>query len=104
MVYLMQFPFLRTQPNEDSKKLGLAPGATFLTQHHLNPYPPIVSSALLTHVAYDEGDWIVSFSGCKIFSSQEVCNALFFNYFMMVHGTDIGAMRSQRPSDRISDR
>ena len=34
-------------------------------------YPPLVSSALLTHTTFEPGDFIVSFSGCKIYSSQE---------------------------------
>ena len=34
-------------------------------------YPPLVSSALLTHSTFESGDFIVSFSGCKIYSSQE---------------------------------
>jgi len=39
---------------------------------------------LLTHIEYEAGDNIIAFSGCKIFASQEVCNALVVNYFMQV--------------------
>ena len=76
MVYLAQLPFSHSTSN-----WGMAPGALLANQRHFNPYPHLVSSALLTHVAFEENDFIISFSGCKIYSSQDVCNALFFNYF-----------------------
>jgi hypothetical protein len=92
MVYLLQMPFARETFN-----YGFAPRVVLLSQKHINPYPHLVASALLTHVAYEDGgssmqnipkanrpalqDYIISFSGCKIYSSQDVCNALFFNYF-----------------------
>lgn len=91
MVYLIQFPFFGSDVD-----LGIAPGAKYVTQHHVNPYPPLIASALLTHKAYEPGDWIVSFSGCKIHSSQEVCNYIMLNYFTMAHGRDIGEMKKQR--------
>merc|ERR1712113_312840 len=64
---------------------GYAPACVMLSQRHLNAYPPIVASALRTHEAFDAGDFIVSFSGCKVYSSQEVCNQLFMSYFFQVH-------------------
>ncbi|CAD7925363.1 unnamed protein product [Amoebophrya sp. A120] len=75
MVYLIQMPFA------NEKHWAVAPAVSLLDQKHINPYPHLVSSALLTHIAYEESDYIISFSGCKIYSSQDVCNALFFNYF-----------------------
>eukprot|EP00392_Amoebophrya_sp_AT5.2_P004161 g4169.t1 len=75
MVYLIQMPFA------NEKHWAVAPAVSLLDQKHINPYPHLVSSALLTHVAFDDSDYIISFSGCKIYSSQDVCNALFFNYF-----------------------
>ncbi|CAD7942604.1 unnamed protein product [Amoebophrya sp. A25] len=75
MVYLIQMPFA------NEKNWAVAPAVSLLDQRHINPYPHLVSSALLTHVAFEPDDYIISFSGCKIYSSQDVCNALFFNYF-----------------------
>ena len=56
----------------------------YLTQKHINGYPPIVSMMLKTHVPFDQGDYIVSFSGCKIFNSQQMCNMLFLTYFCVI--------------------
>lgn len=75
MVYLLQVPFA------NEKNWAMAPACALIDQKHINPYPHLVASALLTHVAFDDDDYIISFSGCKIYSSQDVCNALFFNYF-----------------------
>merc|ERR1712114_106373 len=72
--------------------LGIAPAVVYLTQNHVNPYPPLIAGALLTHKAYNHGDWIVSFSGCKIHSSQEVCNAMMVNYFSLFHGKEVENM------------
>ena len=95
MVYLMQFPFVLahaaawTQHLPDASPtgphLGHAAAYSMLSQKHINGYPPLVASALLTHTTFEQGDFIVSFSGCKVYSSQEVCNHLFLNYFFQVH-------------------
>jgi len=92
MVYLLQLPFTlahavgqQSDLGKSSVERGFAPACFLLSQKHLNTYPPIVASALRTHEAFDAGDFIVSFSGCKVYSSQEVCNQLFLNYFFAVH-------------------
>eukprot|EP00933_Yihiella_yeosuensis_P043294 TRINITY_DN38038_c0_g1_i1.p1 TRINITY_DN38038_c0_g1~~TRINITY_DN38038_c0_g1_i1.p1 ORF type:complete len:475 (-),score=79.42 TRINITY_DN38038_c0_g1_i1:149-1360(-) len=102
MVYLLQMPFVLAQAaawNEKAEDLnplgphqGFTPAAAFLSQKHINGYPPIVSSALMTHSTFATGDFIVSFSGCKVYSSQEVCNQLFLSYFFQVH--DINELSS----------
>eukprot|EP00435_Cladocopium_sp_Y103_P038246 s2140_g10.t1 len=87
-VYLLQFPFVlaaATDPAVAAKSQGYATAWSALGQKTINGYPPLVSSALLTHTTFEPGDFIVSFSGCKIYSSQEVCNQLFLNYFFQVH-------------------
>mmetsp|Transcript_71800 Transcript_71800/g.207996 ORF Transcript_71800/g.207996 Transcript_71800/m.207996 type:complete len:547 (+) Transcript_71800:65-1705(+) len=99
MVYLLQMPFVlahagaaasATSPalvdiSPASEYRGFAPACALFAQKHINGYPPLVSSALRTHVAFEPGDFIVSFSGCKVYSSQEVCNQLFLGYFFQVH-------------------
>ena len=59
------------------------------TQKQLNVYPPLIASMLKTHVPYTVGDYIVSFSGCKIYTSQSVCNELFLSYFNLSHHTHL---------------
>merc|ERR1711924_39027 len=88
MVYLLQLPFSLAQAlaSGDSNQPGYAPACLLLSQKHLNSYPPLVASALQTHVSYELGDFIVSFSGCKVYSSQEVCNQLFMSHFAYAHG------------------
>merc|ERR1712050_792808 len=71
---------------------GYATACFMFSQKQLNTYPPIVAAALKTHEAYSTGDYIVSFSGCKVYSSQEVCNQLFMNYFFQVH--DFGRLQT----------
>jgi hypothetical protein len=68
----------------DQDNFGNIPAVHYLTQKHINGYPPIVSMMLKTHVPFDQGDYIVSFSGCKIFNSQEMCNMLFLTYFCTI--------------------
>eukprot|EP00415_Alexandrium_ostenfeldii_P002025 UN2025 len=96
MVYLLQLPFALAQaarqrqpPFEDVGPLaaehGYAPACLMMSQKHINGYPPMVASALRTHEAFDAGDFIISFSGCKVYSSQEVCNQLFLGYFFKAH-------------------
>merc|ERR1712194_316017 len=93
MVYLLQFPFAGERAgwassgesdelDDSSVFLGVAPALCMLDQRHINGYPSIVAVALKTHLAFEAGDYIISFSGCKIFSSQELCNALFLSYFV----------------------
>jgi len=103
MVYLLQLPFALAQAGHQqhaalqdigpsSPYQGHAPACLMLSQKHLNTYPPIVASALRTHEAFDMGDFIVSFSGCKVYSSQEVCNQLFLGYFFQAH--DVSSWRA----------
>ncbi|KAF4684857.1 hypothetical protein FOZ60_007267 [Perkinsus olseni] len=72
--------------NDKDDNLGHIPAVHFLPQRQLNVYPPVVAAMLKTHIAYQEGDFIVSFSGCKIYSSQSLCNMLMVTYFTMVPG------------------
>ncbi|KAF4655805.1 hypothetical protein FOL47_009268 [Perkinsus chesapeaki] len=72
--------------NDKDDNLGHIPAVHFLPQKQLNVYPPVVASMLKTHIAHEEGDFIVSFSGCKIYSSQSLCNMLMVTYFTMVPG------------------
>ncbi|CAK0843896.1 unnamed protein product [Prorocentrum cordatum] len=82
MVYLLQLPLTLVaaasgRPEDlgpPAAARGHSRACALLSQRHLNAYPPLVASALQTHVAYDAGDFVVSFSGCKVYSSQEVCN------------------------------
>jgi len=103
MVYLLQLPFTlahaarQRQPpfmdiGQGAAERGYAPACLMLSQKHLNSYPPLVASALRTHEAFSTGDFIVSFSGCKVYSSQEVCNQLFLGYFFQAH--DLEAHRA----------
>lgn len=101
MVYLLQLPFTlahasRQEPQrlddlstESHMRRGHAPACFMLSQKQLNGYPPAVASALVTHEKFEPGDFIVSFSGCKVYTSQEVCNQLFLNYFFQVHDVAI---------------
>merc|ERR1712217_324861 len=100
MVYLLQLPFTLAQATRQqasalddagppSAQRGYAPACFMLSQKHLNTYPPIVASALRTHETFNVGDFIVSFSGCKVYSSQEVCNQLFLSYFIQVHDAQV---------------
>jgi len=97
MVYLLQLPFALAHAagaaaaaapadiGPRAAQRGYAPACALFAQKHLNGYPPIVASALKTHEVFEPGDFIVSFSGCKVYSSQEVCNQLFLAYFFQVH-------------------
>ena len=81
MVYLLSFPFVG-QPNTTGfDNIGFAQSVHMLTQRHVNGYPPIVASMLKTHQSFTEGDFIVSFSGCRVYSSQAMCNMIFVTYF-----------------------
>ena len=61
---------------------GFAPFIHLLSQKQLNTYPPLIAGMLRTHAAFEEGDFIISFSGCKVYTSQIVCNSLFVQYFL----------------------
>jgi len=100
MVYLLQLPFTLAHASsqgefglEDlgraSRSRGYAPACFMYSQKQLNSYPPLIAAALKTHVAFEPGDFIVSFSGCKVYASQEVCNQLFLAYFFQVHSMSI---------------
>lgn len=88
MVYLLQLPFSLAQgmTPADSSLPGYAPAMLLVSQKHINSYPPLVASSLRTHISFEVGDFIVSFSGCKVYSSQEVCNQLFLSHFAHAHG------------------
>jgi len=97
MVYLLQMPFTLAHAagaasvpaavdiGPSAAHHGYTQACAMFSQKHLNGYPPIVASALRTHESFEPGDFIVSFSGCKVYSSQEVCNQLFLGYFFQVH-------------------
>jgi hypothetical protein len=63
-----------------------------LSQKQLNGYPPLIAGMLNTHAPYETGDFVVSFSGCKTYTSQEVCNSMLVNYIrqseMALRGTN----------------
>jgi len=101
MVYLLQMPFTLTHllllsqgrsPQEVEALGSHTPACRMLSQRHINTYPPLVAAALVTHESFELGDFIVSFSGCKVYSSQEVCNQLFLSHFFQVH--DINELRN----------
>mmetsp|Transcript_49085 Transcript_49085/g.123012 ORF Transcript_49085/g.123012 Transcript_49085/m.123012 type:complete len:125 (-) Transcript_49085:1240-1614(-) len=90
MLYLLLLPFvLAAASRHDTKPAdhthedgwGFAPSVRLLPQRHINSYPPLIASKLASHAHVDEGDWIVAFNGCRVYSSQEVCNALFESYY-----------------------
>jgi len=83
MMFLISIPPLFESPMNVSNG-GITSNVMYVNQRILNVYPPLISSMLRTHVGYSEGDFIVSFSGCKTFTSQSVCNNLFFQYFNKV--------------------
>jgi len=97
LVYLLQLPFTLAHAagvaasqalgdiGPSSVHRGYARAMFMFAQKHINGYPPVVASALQTHATFEMGDFIVSFSGCKVYSSQEVCNQLFLSYFFRVH-------------------
>lgn len=97
LVYLLQLPLTLAHAagvaasqavgdiGPTSVHRGYARAMFMFGQKHMNGYPPIVASALQTHETFDVDDFIVSFSGCKVYSSQEVCNQLFLSYFFQVH-------------------
>merc|ERR1719198_639890 len=84
MVYLLQMPVVLAHAAGQRSGLqdfgrgnwGYISAAKLLSQRHLNGYPPIIAAALRTHEEYQKGDFIVSFSGCRTYTSQEVCNML----------------------------
>jgi len=107
MVYLLQVPVTLARlaslstgrpSSEVQLERSHIPACRMLGQRHINSYPPLVASALRTHEAFEAGDFIVSFSGCKIYSSQEVCNQLFLNYFFQVHDVE---QAKQHPALRL---
>jgi len=99
MVYLLQLPFtLMDAARQDSgledigplaQSRGYAPACFMFSQKQVNGYPPLIAAALKTHEVFEPGDFIVSFSGCKVYSSQEVCNQLFLSYFFQVHDVQL---------------
>ena len=68
---------------------GVGPYVSFLSQKQLNTYPPMIAGMLRTHAAYSPGDFIISFSGCRVYTSQSVCNHLFMEYFLKAAGARI---------------
>jgi hypothetical protein len=85
MMFVISIPYLlESVPFEDfsaKSNWGIHPRVTYIKQRLINVYPPMIASMLKTHAPYADGDFIISFSGCKTFTSQKVCNQLFFNYF-----------------------
>ncbi len=89
IMYLLSLPFIikDAEPRADfgrNDNYGHLPASYFLTQRHVNGYPPVVAQMLKTHISFEQGDFIISFSGCKIYSSQYLCNMLFVTYFTLV--------------------
>jgi len=73
----------------------------YLSQRAINSYPPEIASQLrdpitgnTLHGEYQEGDFIISFSGCKIYFEKSKCERFFAHYhgvasryFLLNHGT-----------------
>ena len=83
IMMLISAPFLANDMTWESVKLnrGFAPFVRMHSQKDLNGYPPLIAGMLSTHTCFETGDFIVSFSGCKSYTSQAVCNDLFRNYY-----------------------
>eukprot|EP00386_Alphamonas_edax_P000995 GDKI01002959.1.p1 GENE.GDKI01002959.1~~GDKI01002959.1.p1 ORF type:complete len:696 (-),score=170.30 GDKI01002959.1:323-2158(-) len=90
MAYLIHLPFFfdfslaRPAPVSDLNKIdnwGWPPSVFLYDQKQINPYPYLIATQLASHVSYEDNDYIISFSGCKIYTSQEVCNEMFRGYF-----------------------
>ena len=95
IMQLISIPFTFGEDNlwtwvEGNK--GFAPFVELLSQKLLNGYPPLIAGMLKTHACFEKGDFIVSFSGCKIYSSQSVCNHLFIDYFLQTNTGEVPAL------------
>uniref|UniRef100_A0A0G4I2Y8 Nucleotide-diphospho-sugar transferase domain-containing protein n=1 Tax=Chromera velia CCMP2878 TaxID=1169474 RepID=A0A0G4I2Y8_9ALVE len=60
---------------------GYPPAVFLFSQRQMNPYPHLIASQMGTHVAAERGDFVISFSGCKTYTSPEVCEELFRSHF-----------------------
>jgi hypothetical protein len=60
---------------------GMPPFVRLYSQKQINGYPPLIAGMLSSHAEFENGDFIVSFSGCKTYTSQQVCNNVMLNYF-----------------------
>ena len=83
MVMLLIAPFVSDDSQWEKVKhnMGFPPFVRLYSQKQLNAYPPLIAGMLSTHAEYTSGDFIVSFSGCKTYTSQKVCNNLLWNYY-----------------------
>lgn len=83
MVMLLIAPFVSddSQWAKVKHNMGFPPFVRLYSQKQLNAYPPLIAGMLSTHAEYTGGDFIVSFSGCKTYTSQKVCNNLLWNYY-----------------------
>ena len=84
IMMLISAPYLSDEQAWDSVKnnLGFPSFVRMLSQKQINTYPPLIAGMLSSHIPFENGDFIVSFSGCKSYTSQAVCNNLFWNYYM----------------------
>ena len=89
LILLLSAPFtFGSEWDQASANHGYAEYTSLVPQRAINVYPPMIAGMLKTHVAHSDGDFIVSFSGCKVYSSPSVCNHLFIEYFLKADGTD----------------
>ena len=64
----------------------IAQQTIFLPQSWLNPYPHQLSDKLRlpdgsrAHAKFQDGDWLISFSGCSVFLGRSGCNQLLDAY------------------------
>ena len=82
LVNLLPFLLEKDRWELAARNQGFASFIHLLSQKQLNTYPPMIAGMLRTHEAFEAGDFIVSFSGCKVYTSQSVCNSLFVQYFL----------------------
>ena len=68
----MFFQLAHMSPSEIDEKVKI------VSQRVFNGYPKEYSN--FVHHHYNKGDFVVAFSGCKVYQDQEECNRLFSRY------------------------
>ena len=85
-VHLLSLPKIFSALSNSStlSASGYEDGIVIVPQREINGYPPVVSQMLKTHATFQTDDYIVSFSGCRVYSSQPMCNMLFLSNFCSI--------------------
>lgn len=74
----------------------------FVPQAWLNSYPEQIANKLFDHkgrgmhASYEDGDWIISFSGCGVLLSKPQCEELYYNYGVLAQTRMIKANEERR--------